>query len=82
MRLDFRQCRQAATVPFDGNDLFRPERKYSAGEAAGTGPDLNDSHAFERSRRSGDLLGKVEVEQEVLSERFLRIEPMTLDDIP
>ncbi|MNZ93136.1 hypothetical protein D3C78_1121930 [compost metagenome] len=81
MRLDFRQRRQAAAVAFDGDDLFRPERENGAGEAAGTGTDLDHRHAVERSCRSGNLLGEVEVEQEVLTERFLRVEPVALDDI-
>ncbi|CUX24630.1 hypothetical protein AGR3A_Cc280060 [Agrobacterium tomkonis CFBP 6623] len=81
MRFDFRQRRQATAVAFDGDDFLCAERKNGAGEAARARADLDHRHAFERPRCPGDLLGEVEVEQEVLPKGFLRIEPMALDDI-
>ena len=42
----------------------------------GTGADLDDDTACERTGRPRDLGGEVEVEQEILAERLARVETM------
>ena len=44
----------------------------------GPGPTSITVTALQRAGRAGDLLGQVEIEQEVLAERLFRIKPMAL----
>ena len=58
-----------------------PGREDRAGQAAGSGPDLDHGRVLERPGRAGDAAGEVEVEQEVLAERFLGREAMAAHHI-
>ncbi len=77
---DLGKCCQAALVALDGDDAFGAMHQQRAGQAAGAGADLDDRGLREVAGGPRDLAGQIEVEQEILAERFLRLKPMTLDD--
>ena len=52
-----------------------------AREPAGSRTDFDDGDAAQRPRGARDPAGEVEVEQEILAERFLRRQFMAADDI-
>src|SRR5205807_5122947 len=81
MRGDLRQCGDRALIALDGNDARCAERQKRARQTAGPGPDFEYCNSFERSRRARDARGKVEVEQEVLAERFTRAQPVPTNNI-
>ena len=56
-------------------------REQRAGEAAGSGADLDDGDACERPRGAGDFAGEVEVEQEILAQRLAGLKPMRRDHV-
>ena len=70
MLCDILQRRQRTFVAFDGDHVPRAEREQRARQAAGAGADLDDGGVLERARRARDPRGEIEVEQEILSERF------------
>src|SRR5581483_4421165 len=71
--------REAALVLFDGDDAGGAFEQKRAGEAAGTGADLDHCHALERAGGAGDASREIEVEQEVLAETLLGGEPRCPD---
>ena len=79
---DLGESRQAARIALDGDHPFRALSEKRARQAARTRADLDDGDAGERPARPRDARGQVEVEQEVLAERFLRREPVALHDLP
>ena len=81
MRGDFGERAERASVALDRDHLRRAFREQRAGEAAGTGTDLDDGDARERPGRAGDLSGQVEVEEEVLAERLAGVKPVRRDDV-
>ena len=48
---------------------------------AGAGTNLDDGHAFERTRGAGDARRKVQIVKEILPKRLARVEPVTRDDL-
>src|SRR5712692_9685966 len=72
MRRDLAERRDGAAVAFDGDHVPCALRQQCAGEPARPRADLHDRDAFERAARPGDARRQVEVEEEILSERFLR----------
>ncbi len=81
VRRDLMECRDGASILLDGNYALGAECEQRAGETTRTGTDLEDGDAREHSGRAGDACGKIEVEQEVLSERFPCDELMAADDL-
>ena len=73
--------RQRALVALDRDDAPGAQRQQRARQAAGAGADLDDGGAFERARGARDPRGEVEVEQEILAERFARRQGMFADDV-
>src|SRR5262249_14444984 len=70
-----------APVMLDGDDVRSTQRKQRAGQPARTRADLDDGRAFQRSRRARDAGGEVEIEQEILTERFARRQRMLANDL-
>ena len=58
-----------------------PQRQQRACQSAGAGANLYDGGVFERAGRARDPGSKVEVEQEVLAERFARRQSMITNDL-
>jgi hypothetical protein len=81
MLRDLCKRRQAAFITLNRDDLFGAFAQQSAGEAAGAGANLNDGHIFKRTSRARDLAGEIEIEKEVLPERFLCREIKITHDI-
>src|SRR6202023_23321 len=77
----FAQRRQAARVAFDGDHLRGALGEERAGQAAGSGADLDDADSVERPGRAGDAPGQVEVKQKILAERSFRGEIIGSDDV-
>ena len=73
--------RQRALVALDGDDAPRAQRQQRARQSAGTGADLDDGGIFERSRGARDPRGEIEVEQEILSERFAGRQSVLANDV-
>src|SRR4051812_11981611 len=78
---DIVERRQRAFVALDRDDAPGAERQQRARQPAGTGADLDDGRTFERTRGARYSGGEVEVEQEVLAERFARRQGMFADDV-
>ncbi len=81
MRGDLIQRGNRALIALDGNDAGCAERQKRARQTAGPGSDFEHCNSFERSRRARDARGKVQVEQEVLAERFTRAQPVPTNNI-
>ena len=67
---DLVERRQRALVAFDRDDALGAQRQQRARQPAGAGADLDDGGVFERACGARDPRGEVEVEQEILAERF------------
>ncbi len=72
MRRDFRQRTSRAIVALNGDDSRRAKRQKRAREPARPRTDFDYGDCLERSRGAGDPRGEIEIEQEVLAERFSR----------
>jgi hypothetical protein len=72
--------RDGTLVALDRDHPLGAERQQRAGEPAGAGTDLQHRDAGERSRRPGDACSEVEIEQKILTERFLGDETMPAND--
>ena len=81
MRGDLGQCGEAAFVALDRDHFLRAVRKQRPRQAAGARADLYDGDALQRAAGAGDAAGQVEIEQEILAERFLRRKPVRGDDL-
>jgi hypothetical protein len=73
--------RKAALITLDGDDALGTLFKQCPGETAGTGTNLEDGEAFKRACCAGDLAGQVEIEQEILTQRLPRREPVGGDNV-
>ena len=62
--------RQRALVALDRDDALGAQRQQRARQSAGAGADLDHGGALQRARGACDPRGEVEVEQEILAERF------------
>ena len=71
----------AAMILLDGDDLLRPVREQRARQAARSGSDLDHGDAVERPRRPRDAVDEIEIEQEILAERFLGAQVVFADDV-
>ena len=69
-RGNFLQGGDRALVMLDGDDALRAEREQRARQPARAGTDLNDGGVLERPGGTRDARGEIEVEQEVLAQRF------------
>ena len=78
---DLGERRQAAPVALDCDDALGAAGEQGAGQAAGTGADLDHGDAFQRSAGAGDAGGQIEVQEEVLAERLDGAETMLGDDV-
>ena len=74
VRGDLGERGDGAVVALDRDDAARAGGKQCAGQPARTGSDLDHVDARERARCAGDAGGEVEIEQEILAERFLGVE--------
>src|SRR6478735_7507719 len=75
------QGRDRALVMLDGDDASGAEREQGARQPARTRTDLDDGGVLERSRRTRDARGEIEVEEEVLAERFARRQSVLANDL-
>jgi len=71
---------QAAPVALD-RDQPRPGAQDGAGQAAGTRPNLEGRLVLERSGNGRDPVQQLLVQQEILAERLVRLQPMGGDDV-
>ena len=78
---DFPQRADRAIVALDGNDSRRPKRQKRARKPARPRTDLDDCDRFERSRRARDSRRKIEIEEEILTERFSRGKAIAANNI-
>ena len=81
VRGDLRERGDRARVALDRDDAAGAFGEQRAGEAAGPGPDLDHGHAVERTGGAGDARGQIEVEQEILAERFPGGQTVAADDL-
>ncbi len=65
----------------DGDDMSRAECQQRARQAAGARTDLDDDRIIERAGRARDAGGEVEVEQEILAQRFAGRQSVFADDV-
>ena len=75
------QRRQRALVALHRDHALCAEGQQRARQSARAGPDLDHGGIFQRSGRTRDPRGEVEVEQEVLTERFARRQSVFADDV-
>ena len=80
-RGDLVQRGQAARVALHRDHLVRAFRQQRAGQAAGARADLVEHAAVFRAGGAGDLAGEIEVEQEILAQRFLRRQAVRGDHV-
>src|SRR5262249_14971689 len=78
---DFLKRADRTIVALDGNDSRRTKRQKRACKAARPRTDLDDRDRFERSRRARYPRRKIEIEEEVLAERFSRGKPMAANNV-
>ena len=78
---DFFQRRQAARIALHRDHLVRAFAQQRARQSAGAGPDFVEGAAVLRAGGAGDLGGEVEIEQEVLAQRFLGRQAMRGDHL-
>jgi hypothetical protein len=71
---------ETALVALDGDDATRPQGEKRPRQTARPGADFDDGCFIEGRGGAGDAGGEIEVEKEILAERFLRIESMLGDD--
>ena len=77
--------RERGNRPYVALDRDHPAGAFGdqrAGQATRSGPDLDHRHAVEPAAGAGDPRGEIEVEQEILAERFSGRELVTADDVP
>src|SRR6185312_6164503 len=67
---------------FDGDDMPRPLRQKRPRQPAGPGADFHYGDAIERPRGARDACSEVEVEQEILAQRFACRQGVAANDIP
>ncbi len=72
---------EAPLVAFDRDHLLRALRDQRARQAPGAGADLDDDDVLQGPGGARDAACEIEIEKEVLAERFLRIEPVRRDDL-
>ena len=80
MRGDLVERRTKPRVALDHHDVGRARRQQRPGQAPGSGADLDHASGRQVPGREGDAPRQVEIEQEMLSERFAREETVALDD--
>ena len=81
VRRDLRERGDGAIVALDGDDALRAVGEQRAREAAGAGADFDHGHAGERAGGAGYAGGEIEIEQEILAERFLRAQIVSFDHL-
>ena len=81
MRRDFGKGRKAAAVLLDGHHLACAIGEQRPGQATGAGADLDHGAGRKISGGAGNARGQVEVEQEILAERLLRVEAVRTDHL-
>ncbi len=81
MRGDVVQRRDRAIIALDRDHARGAERQQRAGEAAGTGTDLEHRGIGKRRCGARNAFGEIEVEQEILAERLLRLKTVAANDI-
>src|SRR5512143_486436 len=79
---DLRKRRKRPIVTLDRDQMPCARGKERARQSARTGADLDDIDILQWTRRAGDARGEIEIEQKVLSERFLGVKAVTTDDVP
>ena len=72
---------QASLVALDRDHLFCALREQRARQATRSGADFDDDDAGQRSGGARDATRKVEIEQEILSERLLGVQAVRGDDL-
>ena len=78
---NFLKCGDCTFVAFDTYDTACAERKQRARKPTWTRSDLHHRDIFKRFSRSRYARGQIEVEEEILAERFFRLEIMPADDL-
>ena len=71
MRGDIAKRSQSAFIALDGHDARRTQRQQRARQPAGAGADFDNGRAFQRFADARDPRRQIEIEQEILAERFL-----------
>ena len=72
---------QRACVVFDGDDTPRAQRQQRPRQPAGARPDLDNGRILKRTCGARDPRGQVEVQQEVLAQRFAGRERVLANDL-
>ena len=81
VRGDLRERRDGALVALDRDHAAAPSASSARVSPPGPGTDLDHRDAVERAGGARDAAGQVEVEQEILAERFARGEAVAPDDV-
>src|SRR5262249_39832391 len=72
---------QTAPVAFDRDNPACPRCEQRPRQPARTRPDLDDGRLVERARSPCNSVCEVEVEQEILTEAFVRDDPVSRDNL-
>src|SRR5262245_2959536 len=81
MLCNFIECRDGAAVAFNRDDMRSTFGDKRARQTAGAGPNFKNGDAVEWSGGARDATGQIEVEQEILTERFFGRKIMAPDDL-
>jgi hypothetical protein len=73
--------REATPIPLDRNNAACPGCEQCPRQTARAGPDLDDRRLVEPARRPRNPARQVEVEQEILTEAFVRGDPVSRDNL-
>ena len=77
---NFLKSRNCARVALHRNHASSAERQQRAREAARSGADFQHGHACKLARCARDAAGEIEIEQEILSQRFFGDETVPAND--
>jgi hypothetical protein len=80
-RGDLPQGRNRAFIAFDRDDTGSAQRQQCAGQSARSRSDFQNGCSRQRLSGAGDAGGEVEVEQEILAERFSRDDAVPANDV-
>ena len=81
VRGDLRKRGETSLVAFHGDYAGGTRGQQGAGKAAGARTDLDDRRVGKIAGGARNAARQVQVEKKILSERFLRRQPMSRDDL-
>ena len=79
---DFRQCGHTPAVLFNRQNPPRAFGQQPTGQPAGAGADFQHIALRQIPRQPCDFGGQVQIQQEILPQRFFRRDPVIVDDLP